>query len=33
MAAHLASLDARQFGDKYQLEQANEAMTKWQKYG
>ena len=33
MAAHLASLDARQSGDKYQLEQANEAMTKWQKYG
>jgi hypothetical protein len=33
MAAHFASMDAEQSGDRYRLEVAKEAMAKWQKYG
>ena len=33
MAAHFAAMDARESGDWYQLEKANQAMARWLKYG
>ena len=33
MAAHLASLDARELGDEDQREEASAIMKRWQKYG
>src|SRR5438094_752050 len=33
MAAHFAAMDARESGDRYQLEKANQAMARWRRYG
>ena len=33
MAAHFAAMDAKESGDRYQLEKANQAMARWRRYG
>jgi len=33
MAAAFAAMNARESGDQYQLEKANQAMARWRQYG